>query len=367
MNIKVAVDPSVCRKMPNSSAAEWKEDYLDLLMAVFPNAEFSPQSAMGGYIRNVYGLAHLNGAHTWIGGYLFVEVDLDRFVAISNYCKRFPYYRSVYTMTDTGWWNFPHKDSGEESKPRDYDHALYAACPPPKWEPEQPKFEPGHQYLLAMSGNYGIDRPKGADKSLPIYRVGYIRGIVALTMVDGIKKDWTPKRSSYSYVELNDNVIPVGSYFTVMAATEKIESIATFPATDNDTLFVLVDGQWWSFPYSSRGIMIGFTKLSEYNVKRITDAIRPAAQPQEVAKVASNGVITILKDQRGDSTPWWWVSGESTRNHIDMLKRNGGRWSKKRKAWYFIGNELHAEVLALAGGSVEESADADTATDEVLL
>lgn len=364
-NYHIAVDPGIFRKMPNSNALEWKEDYLDLLMAISPEAEFKPQSVMGGYIKNVYGIAWFNRMHTIKGGYLIADVDFERFLAISEYCKRFSYYTGVYVMTDVHWWHFPHKDVGSDRvSDVSYHHVLYAADPPPKWENVQPSFKPDGEYLVAMSGNYGIERPKGLDKSIQTYKVGYIRGMTALTMIGGIKKDHTPKRASYFYVELNDNVKPVGGYFTMMMTGDKVNEIATFPASDDDTLFVFTDGQWWAFPYSQRGAAIGFTKLPDYNAKRINDALGKNV-PSDTKQTIAAGRVTILKDQRGDSTPWWWVSGEETRNHIELLKAHGGRWSKKRKAWYFIANELHTDVLAL-GGVTEESSE-DTATDEVLL
>lgn len=332
-------------------------------MILFPNATFEPQHLMGGYIKNVYGLAHLNAAHVYIGRYLFVDVEFDQYAKLADWCKRYSYYMSVYVQNDVGWWHLPHKETKQESEPWLNDHVLYTAFPPPKWEKPVPNLKDDAEYLIAMNGNYGIERPKGVDKSIATYKVGYIRGIVALTMVDGIKKDHTPKRASYNYVELNDNVKPVGSYFTVMATGAKIKEIGTFPASDNSTLFVLIDGKWWSFPYSSGGLKIDFTPCPEYEQKRLNEALVTVTAANVKERVAANGNVTILKDQRGDTTPWWWVSGEETRNHIEMLKGHGGRWSKKRKAWYFVTDELHADVLALAGDAVDE----DTATDEVLL
>ena len=58
--------------------------------------------------------------------------------------------------------------------------------------------------------------------------------------------------------------------------------------------------------------------------------------------------IQIERSQRDEnSEPWWWISGD-TFPHRDLLRLKGCRWSKKRKAWYFIGAALPAEVQALA-------------------
>ena len=56
--------------------------------------------------------------------------------------------------------------------------------------------------------------------------------------------------------------------------------------------------------------------------------------------------IIVEKNQRSESdTPWHWLRGE-TYPHRDLLKRWGCRWSKKRRAWYYIG-----ETLAGCGAS----------------
>src|SRR5690606_16101879 len=57
--------------------------------------------------------------------------------------------------------------------------------------------------------------------------------------------------------------------------------------------------------------------------------------------------ITVEKTQRSDNdTPWWWLRGD-TYPHRDLLKRWGCRWSKRQKAWYFIGRALPEAIQAL--------------------
>ncbi|GAB4549418.1 MAG: hypothetical protein OHK0023_13900 [Anaerolineae bacterium] len=54
-------------------------------------------------------------------------------------------------------------------------------------------------------------------------------------------------------------------------------------------------------------------------------------------------------------TPWWWLRGE-TYPHRDLLKRWGCRWSKRRQAWYFIGERLPEAVQALIDTQPEDDA-----------
>jgi hypothetical protein len=57
--------------------------------------------------------------------------------------------------------------------------------------------------------------------------------------------------------------------------------------------------------------------------------------------------IVVEKSQRSPSdTPWYWLRGD-TYPHRDLLKRWACRWSKKRKAWYFIGAKLPESVQQL--------------------
>lgn len=65
--------------------------------------------------------------------------------------------------------------------------------------------------------------------------------------------------------------------------------------------------------------------------------------------------ITAQRSQRnpGD-VPWWWLSG-NTYPHRQLLKEQGARFSRKRRAWYFIGWELPAPVRQLLAPELETS------------
>jgi hypothetical protein len=69
--------------------------------------------------------------------------------------------------------------------------------------------------------------------------------------------------------------------------------------------------------------------------------------PSYSASPAKRQGITIEKSQRGNGAPWWWIRG-NTYPHKETLKRWGCRWSKRNKAWYFIGENLPQAVHDLA-------------------
>ena len=53
--------------------------------------------------------------------------------------------------------------------------------------------------------------------------------------------------------------------------------------------------------------------------------------------------------------PWVWVSG-ITKPYKELFKAEGGRWSPKRQAWFFIGiEELPSHLQGLPGTTVEVS------------
>jgi hypothetical protein len=63
--------------------------------------------------------------------------------------------------------------------------------------------------------------------------------------------------------------------------------------------------------------------------------------------MSDNTGIIVEKNQHSESdTPWHWLGGE-TYPYRELLKRWGCRWSKKRRAWYYIGETLPDAVQAL--------------------
>lgn len=73
--------------------------------------------------------------------------------------------------------------------------------------------------------------------------------------------------------------------------------------------------------------------------------------------------IVVEKTQRSPSdTAWWWLSG-NTYPHRQTLKQNGCRWSKKRRAWYFIGEAL-PDALQQLINEMNTTEDEELSDDE---
>jgi len=73
--------------------------------------------------------------------------------------------------------------------------------------------------------------------------------------------------------------------------------------------------------------------------------------------LTGNGLVFERTERPGGKIPWWWVRDErqvskaqsQTYRHRETLKAYGCRWSKKRRAWYYIGAALPDEIIALIG------------------
>ncbi|MCB9460167.1 MAG: hypothetical protein H6670_11005 [Anaerolineaceae bacterium] len=64
------------------------------------------------------------------------------------------------------------------------------------------------------------------------------------------------------------------------------------------------------------------------------------------AETAAPGILVEMSQHNASDTPWFWLRGD-TYPHRELLKRWGCRWSKKRKSWYYIGEQLPAAVQQL--------------------
>lgn len=73
-------------------------------------------------------------------------------------------------------------------------------------------------------------------------------------------------------------------------------------------------------------------------------------------RLVGNGLVIERTEKPGGKVPWWWIADErrvskalsQTYRHRETLKAYGCRWSRKRRAWYYIGTDLPDEIAALA-------------------
>lgn len=83
-------------------------------------------------------------------------------------------------------------------------------------------------------------------------------------------------------------------------------------------------------------------------------------------------VIAEKSQRNPNEKPWWWLSG-NTYPHRQLLKEQGARFSRKRRAWYFIGWELPGPIRQLLAPELESAAvlnetdDAPTLPDPTVI
>jgi hypothetical protein len=73
--------------------------------------------------------------------------------------------------------------------------------------------------------------------------------------------------------------------------------------------------------------------------------------------LTGNGLVFARTEKPGGRVPWWWLRDErrvskalsQTYRHRETLNAYGCRWSRKRRAWYYIGADLPDEIAALVG------------------
>lgn len=194
---------------------------------------------------------------------------------------------------------------------------------------------------------YGAQRVTDPRTRQPVsaYKMGSTDATapVLLHYFGGKAHDVSSPKASYRYIKLDNPVIVRHGYLVLeIPAVEllPIENITRQhfrPAT-----YRWRDGQWWEFPNQ---------RSAEYS--EIFGRSAPSFNPTGLFGNAdqpdgqSTGVVIERVQYDPNKPPWWWVSGE-TYPHRELLKRQGARFSGRRKAWYYVGWELPDALKQLA-------------------
>jgi len=109
-------------------------------------------------------------------------------------------------------------------------------------------------------------------------------------------------------------------------------------------VFLWRDEKWWAFPDNTHG------DYTEPGI-RSGPAFDPTGfRPPSPSTGERESIITGIhaeKSQREEgSAIWWWLLGE-TYPHRELLKRQGARFSSKRRAWYYTGAVLPPAIQSL--------------------
>ncbi|GAB4528624.1 MAG: hypothetical protein OHK0046_47710 [Anaerolineae bacterium] len=202
-------------------------------------------------------------------------------------------------------------------------------------------------YIAVMT--YGKEPKQDGDEKVSAIKLG--GGdllILAWLQREFGARDVGGTRSSYTYLYLPQEPILSGNWLVLEVTDTQLSDLKEQYRTARADVWSRVyeyreDGEWWTMPV--RGVE---PKTAKEVGVRLT--LKPAAVAVAAEQVKSDGAIYIKASQADDGkATWYWVEGD-TYEHRHALKEAGGRWSKKRQSWYFIGR-LPDQIAALANGA----------------
>lgn len=204
-------------------------------------------------------------------------------------------------------------------------------------------------HILAIH-TYGSHRVKhpAIKKMVSAHKIGYTSGAsdLLLALYGDFAQDVSSQRASYRYIQITtDTTVRYGYVLLKLSDIELAQAETVAKLHHRADAYLYREGKWLELPNQRTpdyGEPIGH---SEPNFNPTGYRIVAASTGEKDA--ATTG-ITIEKSQRDpDKTPWFWISGD-TYPHREVLKQQGCRWSKKRKAWYLIAWDVPSAIQGLA-------------------
>ena len=203
-------------------------------------------------------------------------------------------------------------------------------------------------HIIAIH-TYGSNRVKSrfTGQTVSAYKQGYTSAssAVLLALYGDKARDVSSKHASYHYIQITSETTVRHGHLLIKvtdAELAKVEAITR--QVHRPAVYHWQGDNWLEFP-----------NLTQNDYTPIIGRSGPTFNPSGMRiVVASTGEaesaidgITVEVSQRSEADkPWHWIRGD-TYPHRELLKRWGCRWSKKRKAWYYIGTTLPEAVQAL--------------------
>ncbi|MBZ0293988.1 MAG: hypothetical protein K8L99_15600 [Anaerolineae bacterium] len=203
-------------------------------------------------------------------------------------------------------------------------------------------------HIIAIS-SYGSNRVKHphTDHTVSAYKLGYTSAAsaVLLALYRDQAQDVSSKHASYHYVQIHAEVTVRHGYILLKVNDDELTRAEAITLQNHrPAVYRWLAGAWQEFPSIRSAQYQAITSHSGPNFNPTGMRIVSASTGEAEAAIAG---ITVEKSERSDNdTPWWWLRGD-TYPHRDLLKRWGCRWSKRQKAWYYIGKTLPDAVQAL--------------------
>jgi hypothetical protein len=181
------------------------------------------------------------------------------------------------------------------------------------------------------------------------YKIGYSSAAssVLLALYADQARDVSSKQASYHYIQVDAEVtIRQGYILLKVSGAELASAEAITRQTHRPAVYRWQDDSWVEFPS---------LKSPDYTpvIGRSGPGFNPTgmrivAAATGAAEAAVAGILVERTQRSASDTPWFWLRGD-TYPHRETLKRWGCRWSKRNKAWYYIGANLPHAVQQLVG------------------
>lgn len=212
-------------------------------------------------------------------------------------------------------------------------------------------------HIIAIS-SYGSNRVKHphTGQMVSAYKCGYTSAAsaVLLALYGNQAQDVSSKHASYHYVQIHAEVTVRHGYILLKVSDNELTRAEAITIQNHrPAVYRWLDGAWQEFPNIRSAQYQPVSSHSGPNFNPTGMLIVSASTGEAEAAITR---ITAEKSQRSENdTPWWWLRGD-TYPHRDLLKRWGCRWSKRNKAWYYIGRALPEAVQALIDTSSDDDA-----------
>jgi len=203
-------------------------------------------------------------------------------------------------------------------------------------------------HIIAIS-SYGSHRVKNTHtgQMVSAQKIGYssAASAVLLALYGDRARDVSSKQASYHYIQIDAEVTVRHGYILLKVSDAELASAeAITRQTHRPAVYRWQADAWVEFPSLRSPGYAPVIGRSGPNFNPTGMLIVSAATGEAEAAVAG---ILVEKTQRSTSdTPWFWLRGD-TYSHRETLKRWGCRWSKRQKAWYYIGAALPDAVQQL--------------------
>jgi hypothetical protein len=203
-------------------------------------------------------------------------------------------------------------------------------------------------HILAVH-TYGSQRIKHptTQKRISAYKIGYSSAASALllALLGERAQNVSSTRAAYHYIYIDGDVAVHHSYILLkLTANELQRAEAVSRQHHRAAAYLWRDHRWYELPNSRQPDYAAVLAGSQPNFD--PTGIRATSPTSGVRESVTAG-IRVEKSQRSPAEPpWWWLHGD-TYPHRELLKRHGARWSRKRRAWYYVGAELPSAIQAI--------------------